>query len=74
MALGFNPDSLVEIGRFSLKGRDMIITLSEDSPSCAGETRRFEVRTPGDRLRLIWEDGDCELLPNPATYELERMQ
>ena len=74
MASDFNPDSLVEIGRFSLKGRDMTINLREESPSCAGEHRRFEVQTPGDRLRLIWQDGDCDLRPNTETYELERVQ
>ena len=74
MASDFNPDSWVETGRFSLKGRHMTIILSEESPSCAGETRRFEVQTPGARLRLIWEDGDCHLRPNTETYELERVQ
>ena len=74
MASDFTPDSLVEIGRFRLKGRDMTINLSEESPSCAGENRRFEVRTPGDRLRLLQEDGDCDLRPNTETYELERVQ
>ena len=67
----FDADGIVELGNFTLAGRDMTILLSEDSPSCAGETRRYEVETPEERLRLISEDGPCDLRPDAETYELE---
>ena len=81
MTSDFNADSLIETGRFSLQPaslntrRTMTVILGDGSPSCAGESRRFEVQHPGaNRLRLIREDGDCDLRPNTETYELERVR
>ena len=81
MTSDFAADSLIEIGRFTLRGGStMNVILSEESPSCAGENRRlevhrFELQEQGpNRLRLIWKDGECLLRPDTETYELERLK